>query len=335
MRSKAFTLIELLVVVAIIALLISILLPSLQQAREQGKKAVCLANLKSIGTGCITYSTEDRAEQAIPIHEMMVNSTGEYWLYRTANWFCWGGRDGQARFYQNIRLNGKPAGYDRFGHKPYAAERRPLNKYLYGSMYGNENSAGGNVGSDADNLPLYHCPSDTGYPESPLIDDAPPSAQGVPCYDTMGNSYRGSLYCYISDVSAFAIGPWGHRHSTIPNPGRIILMGEPTFFNMIGQDNGQDNPDPVVVFGWHKRYMVDNLVFVDGHAASTLAEGHETVDPSLRYDMNANVELTSRATTWQIDVYPTPGARIWGGFPNGLPGDHKLWPYAGFQDNLR
>ena len=52
---RAFTLIELLVVVAIIALLISILLPSLKAAREQAKAAACAAQLKGMGSAMATY----------------------------------------------------------------------------------------------------------------------------------------------------------------------------------------------------------------------------------------------------------------------------------------
>ncbi len=59
-RREGFTLIELLVVVAIIALLISILLPGLQGAREQAKRVKCGANLRSIGTAVTTCMLENR-----------------------------------------------------------------------------------------------------------------------------------------------------------------------------------------------------------------------------------------------------------------------------------
>jgi prepilin-type N-terminal cleavage/methylation domain-containing protein len=53
--SRGFTLIELLVVVAIIAMLISILLPSLSKARENGRRAVCLSNLHHLGVAFVSY----------------------------------------------------------------------------------------------------------------------------------------------------------------------------------------------------------------------------------------------------------------------------------------
>jgi prepilin-type N-terminal cleavage/methylation domain-containing protein/prepilin-type processing-associated H-X9-DG protein len=72
MRKRAFTLVELLVVTGIIAVLIAILLPSMQKAREAANTVACGANLRQIGMGMQMYVSDQRG--CIPVSDFRGNS---------------------------------------------------------------------------------------------------------------------------------------------------------------------------------------------------------------------------------------------------------------------
>lgn len=66
MSRRGFTLIELLVVIAVIALLIGLLLPSLGKAREGGRRAKCLANIRQLSIASAAYANDTRSGVFIP-----------------------------------------------------------------------------------------------------------------------------------------------------------------------------------------------------------------------------------------------------------------------------
>jgi len=85
-RRNAFTLIELLVVIAIIAVLMAVLMPALNRAKEQGKRAVCLNNVKQMALAWILYADDNDGK--------IVNgntSTGTFNRDGTC-WVYWPGR---------------------------------------------------------------------------------------------------------------------------------------------------------------------------------------------------------------------------------------------------
>ena len=69
MNKKSFTLIELLVVIAIIAILAAILLPALNSARERGRAATCINNLKQFGMALPMYVEDNDGYDCYAWHD--------------------------------------------------------------------------------------------------------------------------------------------------------------------------------------------------------------------------------------------------------------------------
>lgn len=266
---RAFTLIELLMVIAIIALLISILMPSLSMAREQGKVAKCSSNLRSVMQFTHMYMENDYDRL---IYWYSYNPPAPWTIASTP-----GGGSIYTGFaptlYTPATFGGfmAPVGDVADGYTSdaeiYPAQVRPLNKLVNPLAQGK------------DIIDVYKCPADRTYTTSvigtPTSDGG--DEEGLTAWQVMGSSYvlntRFMLgYQYPSGPTSF-LPNWpefGRRlapHLTGGKASQFIMWLDQGMYALAYRSaptlaESQAVPQKR---GWHREFSKHSASFYDGH----------------------------------------------------------------------
>ncbi len=233
-RASGFTLIELLVVVAIIALLISILLPSLARAKEQAKITVCLSNERNMGQAANGYRLEDTSEDypwVLPSPYRPAGPATAGYRFSIYSECVYGGgmpdrqnAEAQAVFIAQGNQGYTPLGADVYRIPP---RYRPLNKYIAPTVSWDNANRDTNVDRaniQADIPGFFQCPSDS----TPWLPDASggnPADINLdviqPMWQWWGTSYAINWY-------------WPYYYRQAPPGNRPPYTGANAFLKVIG-----------------------------------------------------------------------------------------------------
>lgn len=225
---SAFTLLEVLVVVAIIALLMAVLLPSLKAARDQSRRALCLSNLKELHLGWTVYLETYKGQFPVGMN-LEVN---------------YGGLQGQGSMF--------------FGSDPKHPLPKPLNKSLKLPLV--LRSGGQLFACPADTGTSFVRPTavkyygTSYYPNPLLVGRNLWVPYGSPCQEAwtklVGDPWGWPPTTGLLD---------NLRRDRVDNPSTLLFMGDFTW-----NDNWDEGVPDEFPF-WHARKTRQNIYFLDGH----------------------------------------------------------------------
>jgi prepilin-type N-terminal cleavage/methylation domain-containing protein len=249
-EKTAFTLIELLVVVAIIALLISILLPSMSRAKEQSKTVKCMSNLRQIGFAMHGYFYE--TNDWFPFEKR----NEFYYLHG----FYYGGHPGRPPWwgYTDTSYRDTPGG-------------RPFNRYIYPNLPKWDVPPSNPLYEVVRNMPVFSCPSDTGGFWNTSADEDPFSKS---LYYETGSSYDLNYHFALNWALGSSPGNWRDRWLQRANAYlRIKLRQDASRFIILYEDPF-DSAQWLNIprRGWHRQWNKHSFLFLDSHAGNVVTD---------------------------------------------------------------
>ncbi|HUY88046.1 MAG TPA: DUF1559 domain-containing protein [Pirellulales bacterium] len=305
-RSRAlrgFTLVELLVVIAIIGILIALLLPAVQAAREAARRSQCANHLKQLGLAMSNYHDTHRVYAPAGLN------------------YGWGGNVGP-KFPQVLNLNGFVLLLP-FLEQQATYQRYNFNAAASSMVYANSNGATvwidpTVVGNDilmAEQLPIFYCPSDDGS-RAPW-NNTSGWVSGVYNISKLSAQYGAETNYEFSTNAHYELGApnncaWMNANSTLTKAR--CLSGQNYHIRQADVTDGTSNT---------AAFIETPLRMYNGGANRWGYRGWVMTGVCL-YDIYSGYP-------WGVNQWTTPASWAWAGPPvkNYMPGRIASWGMAG------